>query len=46
MLKVYKFLSEGYPEYKLAKFRAEWNELSDKSKTQLRDGIEDGTLNY
>lgn len=46
MLKVYKLLSDGYPEYKMAKFRAEWAELSDESKEQLKTGVENGTLTY
>jgi hypothetical protein len=46
MLKVFKFLSDGYPEYKLAKFRAEWSELDDASKEQIKAGVENGTLTY
>jgi hypothetical protein len=46
MLKVFKFLSDGYPEYKMAQFRTDWQELSDESKAQLKTGIEDGTFNY
>lgn len=46
MLKVYKFLSDGFPTYKLAQFRAEWAQLSDKSKNELRAGVEDETFNY
>lgn len=30
----------------LKTFRAEWTALDSESKTQIRDGIGDGTLNY
>lgn len=30
----------------LAKIRAEWNNLTDQDKEQLRGGIGDGTLTY
>lgn len=30
----------------LAKIRAEWNELTDEDKVQLRTGIGNGTLTY
>lgn len=30
----------------LAKFRADWAQLSDKDKTDLRTGIGDGTFDY
>lgn len=30
----------------LAKIRAEWNNLTDKDKLQLRVGIGNGTLTY
>jgi hypothetical protein len=46
MLKVFKFLSDGYPEYKMAQFRSDWQALSDESKAQLKQGIEDGTFDY
>lgn len=46
MLKVFKFLSAGYPEYKMSQFRTEWSELSDESKAQLKAGIEDETYTY
>lgn len=46
MLKVFKFFAEGYPEYKLAQFRTEWGELTDKDKADLKAGVENGTLNY
>lgn len=46
MLKVFKFLSDGYPQYKMSQFRAEWAELSDESKAQIKAGVEDGTFNY
>lgn len=46
MLAVFKFFSDGYPEYKLAKFRGEWGQLDDKSKEQLKAGVANGTLNY
>jgi hypothetical protein len=29
-----------------AEFRPEWNALSDEDKTQLKNGIGDGTLTY
>lgn len=33
-------------EIKLAQFRAEWSELSDQDKADLKAGMTDGTLNY
>lgn len=46
MLKVFRFLADGYPEYKMSRFRADWAELSDEDKTQIKAGVEDGTFNY
>lgn len=46
MLAVFKFFSEGYPEYKMTKFRADWALLTDQDKADLKNGIADGTLNY
>ena len=46
MLAVYKFLSDGYSDYKLAQFRTEWAELDNKSKEQLKTGINDETYTY
>lgn len=46
MLAVFKFFAEGHPEYKMVQFRKEWGELTDLDKTQLKDGIADGSLNY
>ena len=46
MLAVYKFLSKGYPTYKLTQFRNEWALLSDKSKEQLKTGILNGSFTY
>ncbi|MBP8211440.1 MAG: hypothetical protein KAY11_17875 [Ilumatobacteraceae bacterium] len=34
------------PGQSLAEFAKEWNELSDESKTQLANGINDGSLTY
>ena len=33
-------------DYNLAKFRADWAELPDKDKEQIRQGIGDGSLTY
>lgn len=46
MLKVFKFLSDGYPEYKMVHFRADWQKLTDEDKEQLKTGIENGTFDY
>lgn len=46
MLKVFKFLSDGYPEYRMTDFRKDWQELDDESKAQFKGGIENGTFNY
>lgn len=46
MLAVFKFFAEGYPSYKLAKFRTEWSELTDADKTQLKQGVADGSFTY
>lgn len=34
------------PGETLSQFSAEWKELSDKDRTDLRTGIGDGTYNY
>lgn len=55
MLKVYAFLSDKHTAengkvvtngYSISQFRKEWAELSDESKAQLKDGVENGTLTY
>jgi hypothetical protein len=46
MLVVFKFFSDGDASYKMAKFRAEWNELTDEEKAQLKTGVVDGSFNY
>lgn len=54
MLKVYDYFSDltmdgtkkVRNDYKIAQFRADWQQLSPESKAQLIAGIEDGTLNY
>jgi len=46
MLVVFKFFNEGDASYKMAKFRTEWAELSDKDKADLKSGIVDGSFNY
>lgn len=39
-------VAEYFGYAKLGEFRADWSELSDESKRQLRDGIENGTFTY
>jgi hypothetical protein len=46
MLSVFKFFSDGHPDYKMARFRTEWAELSDEDKANLKNGIADGSFNY
>jgi hypothetical protein len=45
MSDVFKFFAEG-TDYKMSEFRSDWAKLSDKDKTDLKGGLEDGTLNY
>lgn len=42
--KVWAFFKGAVPN--LTTFRKEWGELSDTDKAQIRQGIEDGSLNY
>lgn len=51
--KVAKFFKDSFTERPnptsgsgLTAFKAEWTELSDNDKAQLRAGIENGTLTY
>lgn len=41
------FLGDADPKsYTLAKFRSDWSELTDGDKTQLREGIGNGSFTY
>jgi predicted component of type VI protein secretion system len=33
-------------DYNMAQFRSDWSKLTDKDKTDLRNGLGDGTLTY
>lgn len=47
MVQVFEYLSDNKTsDYKLTQFRADWAELSDKDKADLKRGIGDGTLTY
>lgn len=47
MLKVYDYFSDNRSNgYKLAEFKKDWGQLTDKDKNDLKAGVEDGTLNY
>lgn len=47
MLAVYKFFSDNKTNgYKLTDFRAEWAQLADKDKEDLKTGVLDGSFNY
>lgn len=44
LAQVQKFFAT--PDYNMAQFRSDWSKLSDADKTQLRQGLGDGTLTY
>jgi len=44
LAEVYKFFAA--PGYNMAQFRAEWAELTDKDKADLKNGIGNRTYNY
>jgi hypothetical protein len=46
LTQVHKYFQGEDKDYNLAKFRAQWAELSNDDKTQLREGIGNGTLTY
>lgn len=41
---VYKFFKDGYTN--LSEFKKDWDALSQESKDQLAEGIENGSLTY
>lgn len=43
---VHRFFAGDDKDYNLAIFRKDWAGLSDKDKTQLREGIGNSTLTY
>lgn len=43
---VHRFFQGDNKDYNLAKFRADWAELDDETKTIFRNAIGDGTLTY
>ena len=45
MSDVYKYFADG-TNYKMVDFRKDWQALSDQDKADLKNGIEDGSLNY
>lgn len=42
----YKYFKGADKDYTLARFRKEWNALTDKDKAQIRQGLADGSYNY
>lgn len=47
MLDVFNYFSDNKTNgYKLAAFKADWSQLTDKDKADLKTGIADGSLNY
>lgn len=47
MLDVFNYFSENKTNgYKLASFKADWAKLTDKDKSDLKSGIQNGTFTY
>ena len=41
-----KVVKDFFEEKSISKFTAEWKELSEKDKDDIKKGIGDGTLDY
>lgn len=46
LTEVHKFFQGSDSKYNLAAFRADWAQLTDKDKTDLRTGLGNGTMTY